>query len=292
VSIEACAEVDLYASMRQGLVLERMESGSEVVFRDVNSRVGVRGNEQLVNGVTAFGRLEWGVQSVVEGSMPENRLAYAGLSGRFGALSFGTQWSAWDNYVGGRHMGLVSEGPWHSGSLRNGGVFKYAGSVRGFAVEADAQLRTPDGSTGATVEELQLASGRRWQGLELQAAYIVRDSDAGESGNTLGLRISYGTEKMDVSLAVASDTRSRGDEASLDGYKVRAQRRRGKNEFIAVLTFGERSGPTASPKGVAVGFQHNFSNRTRVALEMASVDPDIAGQDVTMEGGVLFRHDW
>jgi predicted porin len=301
-------ESSLYASLRQAIVFT--DSGApggdsdDVGILDQGSRVGFQGNQSF-GEFNGFGLLEIGVDAAEQSASPGVRLGYVGVSGEFGIVSFGSQWSAWDTYVGGGHTNFVNEGSWHNGTGRNGSTLKYAGRLGQLSVEADVVLEgksEPDAVTGIAVnsglmDEIQLALGYTVGGFTANAALIERDGGANgyqEGGGSLyGARLSYEAGPMAVSVAVAQEDSEFGQNAEeTTGLKVRAAYKSGANSFLAVVTTADNEAAANQPLGVAVGYQHDLSQRSRVALEMSSVDPDIAGLDSSIEGGVMFRHDW
>jgi len=290
------AELRVYGSIRQAVVHNDSESSDDLRIEDVNSRFGLQGSEALNSGLVVFGRWEWGADASVQDSSPGTRLGFVGISGSYGSLSIGSQWSAWNGFVGGEHMNVVDEGTWHSGTERNGRSLKFAGNYRGVSFEADTVLEPEDaGRNDAVIDEFQVAVGYQVGDLGFQGALISRVGGGSgylDGGVIAGARVSYTNDEISLSVAVADDEGFTAGVDERSGIKLRASLTRGRNDFIAVFTTSENSETGNTPQGLSLGYQHNFSERTRVRLEMASVDPDLAGRDMTMEGGVMFRHDW
>jgi len=70
-------------------------------MKNVSSRFGVQGDEDLGNGLTAIYKYEFSVNARNAGGFAaNNRLSYVGLEGDFGTLKLGRVWSAWYNYLG------------------------------------------------------------------------------------------------------------------------------------------------------------------------------------------------
>jgi predicted porin len=70
-------------------------------MKNVSSRFGVQGDEDLGNGLTAIYKYEFSVNARNAGGFAaNNRLSYLGLEGDFGTLKLGRVWSAWYNYLG------------------------------------------------------------------------------------------------------------------------------------------------------------------------------------------------
>lgn len=87
--------INLYGSFRPQVV-----STNDVIFDDGGSRWGFKGNHDMGNGLSSFYRFE---RSFSTATRTENdtiqRLAYAGLAGGFGKISFGNQWTPYYNTI-------------------------------------------------------------------------------------------------------------------------------------------------------------------------------------------------
>lgn len=67
------------------------------------SRLGVKGSEDLGNGLKAIFQYEWATQTTEGGSTQTgftNRLGYVGLTGAFGTAAIGRQWTPYYGAVG------------------------------------------------------------------------------------------------------------------------------------------------------------------------------------------------
>ncbi|MEM7260252.1 MAG: porin [Pseudomonadota bacterium] len=303
----AASETSIYASLRQSLLFTDSGAASgdtdDFSVVDQGSRIGLQGNQSF-GEFSGFGRFEVGFDSSLQNDDLEVRLGYVGVSGNFGIVSVGSQWSAWDTYVGGGDTNFVSEGDWQNGTGRNGSTLKYAGRVGEIAVEADAVLVSKGGANPATgdapnsgiLDELQLAVGYTIKGVTLNAALIERDGgNTGYlgGGSLFGARISYERGPLGLSFAIAQDDMQFGSDGEETlGMKFRASYTTGPHSFLAVMTSADNEMAANQPLGVALGYQNDLSQRSRVALELSSVDPDIAGLDSSIEGGVMYRHDW
>lgn len=107
----AQAETVLYGSLRMSYnnvkVTDPITGDSERVsdMRDETSRVGIKGSEDLGNGVKILFQAEWRTQ-VMEGhnnqSGFDNRLGWIGIAGDFGTVKIGRQWSPiWSHGIAG-----------------------------------------------------------------------------------------------------------------------------------------------------------------------------------------------
>lgn len=64
------------------------------------SRLGVRGEEDLGGGLSAVYQYEFGVDVTEGGNLNSNRPKWVGLKGGFGSLTLGTQWTPYYNVIG------------------------------------------------------------------------------------------------------------------------------------------------------------------------------------------------
>jgi len=89
--------INLYGSVRPQIV----EDGN-TNFADGGSRWGMKGSHDLGNGMSAIYRIERGFSTAKrsEDSNTVNRLGYAGLSGGFGTVIMGNQWTPYYNTIG------------------------------------------------------------------------------------------------------------------------------------------------------------------------------------------------
>ena len=162
--------------------------------------------------------------------------------------------------------------------------------------KAEADPLTGNTVNNGLLDEMQLALGYTLGGFTVNAALIERDGGANGykgGGSIYGARVSYETGPVALSFAVAKDdAQFGGNSEETTGIKLRASFASGTNSFLAVVTTADNEAAANQPLGVAIGYQHDLSQRSRVALELSSVDPDIAGLDSSIEGGVMYRHDW
>jgi predicted porin len=106
MSAASQAETILYGSARVSVdyVDSQPANGNDATTWNVvnnSSRLGVRGAEDLGNGLSAIYQYEFGID-VTGGSnyFNSNRPRWAGLKGGFGAVTLGTQWTPYYNVIG------------------------------------------------------------------------------------------------------------------------------------------------------------------------------------------------
>ncbi|MDD3448495.1 MAG: porin [Gammaproteobacteria bacterium] len=92
--LAASAEPTVYGRVNVNMVHEDFDDGSSDAWDVQNntSRVGVKGSEDLGNGLAAVYQFEFGVDASDTGGL-SGRLAYAGITGGFGTFAMGRQWT-------------------------------------------------------------------------------------------------------------------------------------------------------------------------------------------------------
>ena len=133
--VAAQAESSLYGNITNAVVFEDKDSknaagvktsSSATDMSAVSSRFGIKASSDLGNGMTASGRYEFQVKSDQNDGegISRTRVAYVGLSGGFGSVTLGQQWSSFYNTVG----SMVS--PNYSVNVGLGSPFRTANTVQ------------------------------------------------------------------------------------------------------------------------------------------------------------------
>ena len=144
------AEATWYGSLRAGVEFHDGDSN----FKNVGSRWGIKGSNEISDGLTAVYRFEHGI-STADASQPQSggRLAYAGLSGGFGTITAGQIWSASYNSVGAITDNSNLYGDSET-SARHGNVVSYANTFGPASVQLDLVM---DGAkdTGKDIDQVE-----------------------------------------------------------------------------------------------------------------------------------------
>ncbi len=127
------AQATWYGSFRAGV-----ESASgETTLNSKGSRWGVKGSNEISDGLTAVYRYEEALDLRTATLSAGNRLSYVGLSGGFGTLTMGRVWGAEYNSTGAITDGSYFYGNSH-GSYRVGPALSYAVSAGPVSMQLDA----------------------------------------------------------------------------------------------------------------------------------------------------------
>ena len=191
VAVQAGAD-ELYASARVGIWNVKQDDGTatgsstqDTEIRSFASRFGARGETDLGNGLTGFGRYEWGVDFNGGGSI-SNRHRYVGLKGGWGSVLLGQTYHTWYNYM----TGPLDNPWWHSGYT----MINYRGRT-------DKGLTYNGGSGnfnfGATLYFENDAEEEAINGWEIGASFAVGDSKIGLAGQGVPKDFSQGSTGTD-----------------------------------------------------------------------------------------------
>ena len=158
----------------------------------VSSRFGLKFNQSVGNGLTAHARYEFATSSDKEqGGIEDVRIATAGVSGGFGRIDAGNQWSAYFNTVGTLISPTYSLGHYlyagvGGGPFRASNTIKYANSYGPIYAEVDVRLGSPNSESVDVAENLRgegLGIGVTWaadSNLTVAASIDLEEHD--ESG--------------------------------------------------------------------------------------------------------------
>ncbi|MCP4767500.1 MAG: porin [Gammaproteobacteria bacterium] len=164
VAVQAGAD-EIYASARVGVKYTDFNDQADFDVNSFASRFGARGETDLGNGLTGFGRYEWGVdfnggntfndtdgkEQTVDNIITRHR--YVGLKGDWGSVLMGHTHQTFYNFV----VGPLDNPWWHSGNTmveyrgRTDNAITYAGGggaiafgVTGYFT-GDSEETAPDG---------------------------------------------------------------------------------------------------------------------------------------------------
>ncbi len=230
IAVQAGAD-EVYASARIGLWNQDTAGESEMDIRSFSSRFGARGETDLGNGLTGFGRYEWDVD-LGEGGGLGVRHRYVGLKGDFGSVLIGQTTHTF--YTHG--AGALDIPWWHSGynmlaygnqsltGSRGDNAITYTGSAGAasfgftfyFDLDADDAIADAEEAAEDAVTDLALANAANSASpgtftaaeiaaLEADASLAIDDAiaaDRGEDGlDGFEAGVSFGLGDMTLNLA-------------------------------------------------------------------------------------------
>ena len=144
------ADANWYGSLRGGV---EFGGGEDASFKDGGSRWGIKGSNEVSEGLSAVYRFEAKINSASATQVGGDRLSYVGLSGGFGNLTLGRVGAA------GAKTGGILDNSFHYGNsytgFRTGNAISYAISTGGVSAQLDA-IMNADQNSGSAIDEMQL----------------------------------------------------------------------------------------------------------------------------------------
>ena len=319
-SAAAQAETTFYGSLRPSI--EHSSEAGAWGLNDRYSRWGVKGSEDLGNGLSAIYQVEAGINiGAFNGGFGaaghgfRGRLAWAGLKGGFGALTLGTQWSPFYDVVGRNDIYNVSDpigtgahgayaGPYR---LNNSIAYKTPDSIpwmQGEALMAMSQSTYGGTSTSSGVDLWNIGANFSFGPAGFGATYLEqKDSRPGHdnvtewgvsgsyevAGFTLGA--GYQKYKGDVGTAFGDTYVDGTPMGPGKAWQVTGQYAFANNILRAGYYTFTPDNLNGKSKDWTIGVQHNLSKRTRVWAEYMDAKNDpVNARDKLFSLG--FRHDF
>ena len=276
-------------------------------FNNVASRWGLQGSSDLGNGLTAVGRYEFatftnreGDNTIISsggatatngrGGLVDTRLGFVGLTGGFGSITIGNQWSAWFNTVGTMidpTFSLATAG-YVTGYYRSSNTIKYSNTFG--PVYLDLDLRLANTGPGNDTEALGMNNGSDIDGGGLGVSFNVgeaftiagaydNDKRAGNVDDVEALGISaIGTfGNWGATLYYNEiDRGNAGGKTKGPGFWVRG----GFGRTSVLLGYGKSDVDVgADSDSWTLGVYHNFGAGFRMYFEGISTDSDAPNSD-------------
>ena len=211
----------VYARINNALAYNKTDGTSGIWgFQNVSSRWGIQGSSDLGNGLTAVGRYEWfpftnregnrglissgGTTANSRGGSNDTRLGFVGLTGGFGSITVGNQWSAFYNTVGSLidPTATVATQGYISGYYRTSNTVKYANTFGPVYVDLDVRIS----NTGPNADNEALGNNNG------------EDVD----GSALGISFNVG-ENFTIAAAYDVDKRQNTQDVKASGIAGKGQ---------------------------------------------------------------------
>jgi len=284
VAVPMAAQADLYASARIGVVNEDTGGVSETVVKGVASRFGIKSETDLGNGMTGFGRYEFGVATEGDSANVSRRHAFVGLKGDFGSVTLGQTYHTFYNYVVG-----PMDNPWIGSGVsqvayvgRTPQALTYAGGTGGISFGGTAYLTTD--ATPTTGEE-------GLNGYELGASFGIGDMTLGvavkETANDnsdleepiIGLAL-HGIALGDSSIGVGVQMQDENISFLIDAifgnfYAHYEMVDYDKNS----PAYNKDVAPDTSPSTITLGYNQSLGRKTQMYYEAVITDADSGDSD-------------
>ena len=298
------ADITPYGRINNAIdIVDIAGGGNKVDISTVSSRFGFKGSGDIGNGMTAIGRYEFATTTDKEGNgVEDTRLGYVGLSGGFGTVTVGNQWSAYYNSVGTHLSPTYSLGYYlysgvAGGPFRASNTVKYANSFGPVTLEIDVRANDSEesGLSGGTAEKLNGNGGgigltfNATDNLAIALAFdneenaTITNEDGSETlvddTERMGIagKFSFGGN---YSLILGYQNREQGD--ALDTDHTQLYFSAGLGEKTSLLVgFGQADTGSTEPDSSFIGLYHNLGGGLRLWLESTNVDYDDGSNDLT-----------
>jgi len=260
-----------YGRINTGISITDADDTS-VDIKNISSRFGVKGSEDLGNGLSSVYRYEFGVASDVADIQDNNRLSFVGLSGSFGTVTMGRVWSALFNHVG--TMMDVSQNIGGDAYFGGGGTYRtsnalsYSGGSGPISLQIDLEL---DGANAASDGADSWAIGGTYAAGGLKIAVGHRNvSGAGGDTDATGVGVRYNMENMWVGAGYMSSDDGSADNTT--GSALLAGGRSGNISWYLTLESTEDDDDGTDTDAINMSVVNSLSKGTRVWAELALND--------------------
>jgi predicted porin len=270
VAVQAGAD-EVYASARVGVKYTDTGGAADFDVASFASRFGMRGETDLGNGMSGFGRYEFGVSD----SGISQRHLYVGVKGDFGSVLMGKTYHTFYNYV----VGPLDNPWWHSTNTmvesvgRTGNGITYAGGAGAV-------------SFGATVYMVSDAEETPADAIELGASFAVGDSTIGVGYRSVdidGAVPGQGNGTDEDVMAVAWSGIGIGS-TTLGVSYMNQDKDNGivvdwaiGNAYVHLETVDYDAGQT--PMDITFGYTQSLGRKTTMYYELNSKDADSGNSD-------------
>lgn len=283
----AQADIGAYASGRIGLEVLSSDNEDATVIKNHGSRFGLKGENDMGNGLTSFAHYEIGIND--NGNALHTRNLHVGLRGDFGEVKLGgVTYATFYNHV----SGPVDQPWWENGygflsTGRTSNVINYEGGGGAFsygvALEANGeQLGTPANDEGIG---FQVAGSFDIGPVKLGAGIISRDSDDKKfncdvlgvmvpcGGDIIGVTISGDAGSVYYALTYQQDDNQTGIEAYVGFGSFYLNY--GSHDYDYVFFLGPGAELTTS--AITLGYTQSVGRGTSVWYEYVTYDADDSG---------------
>ena len=300
---------NLYGRINLAIEIDDSGDDSATDLRDVVSRFGIRGEEDLGNGLSALYQYEFRVNAdrgnlgSTGGGGTAQRLSWVGLRGSFGEVKAGTIWGTHFNFVGTHldpsySLGYFGYSSYALGDFRIESVVNYTGNFGPISVGADFQI---DDANPADDDLDRYVLGAKYNGpVSLAVVYDERktadedaDGNAIEGDNDIELltfTAAYSGDGWNINVGV-QQTEDDSGAIDRDTYHINGGFNLGdSNRVLLGYWDGEGNGSDNSEgDGFFAGFYHSLSSRTKLYFEGHTGDISNEDRDVYLFG---IRHDF
>jgi predicted porin len=282
VAVQAGAD-EVYASARVGLTYTDYADTADFSIQNMSSRFGMRGETDLGNGMTGFGRYEFSVTDSGVGL----RHRYVGLKADWGSLTLGQTNHTFYQYV----VGPLDNPWWYSGITmleyrgRTDHAITYTGGAGAISfgvtayLEGDSEETAPDGlEAGLSFGLGDSTLGFAWSTVDEDGS-IGGQGSTGDDEDILAVAwsgIGIGDTSLGVSFMMQDD-----DQGIVVDWLF------GNAYFHAEQLMEDAT--DMDPLTLTLGYTQSLGRKTTMWYEIATVDADTgdSDDDTTFFGATL-----
>jgi predicted porin len=277
----AFAEVTVYGKMHYALVDTDSNGTKTEDYNNNATRWGLKGSEDLGNGMKAFFKNEFGMNTI-DGGTESARDAYVGISGDFGKLTAGRMSAPTKGMLYGIGNVQVADinhgeagdfaGAFTSKGHRVSNALAYSNSFGG--VNVTAAITGDQAGNGTDFSEnTSFSIDTTVAGVKVGYATLNYGSGQGSDVDIFGAKMSM--DALTIGLAY-EDVDSTNDTTGVSlSYKM------GNNSFnVAYAETDVDAGSATDHDTTVVSLQHSLSKRTSVYVGYSEVDSNTAANDI------------
>ncbi len=286
------ADTTLYGRMRAGVVCTDNGTDTDCALENRSSRFGIKVNQEISDGLTAFGKYEFGVdldEGALNNGTQTNRLAYVGLKGGFGEVSIGARWSPMYSYVMSpvdpfQLLGGTSGLTTYDSTYRRADTVNYKNKFGTTGMHVQLVMDENDVGNDA-VDELQVGAGFKAGPVNLGVAY----RDVTDVGSQIGLHAGskFGMVNLGLSAVLSDSDLGGNDSTTLNGLVGFGLG--GGRAVNLGLGYADEDNVNSNPLVVSAEYEHKLSKNFRWFAAVQNADADINGVDDILSYGAGMR---
>ncbi len=278
------ADVTVYGRINNALNIQSVDGGASTTdISSISSRFGIKASSDLGNGLTASAQYEFSTNTDKElDNIADLRVGTVGLSGGFGSVTVGNQWSAYYNTVG-THMdpmytvGYYIYSSFVGAPYRASNTIKYANSFGPLSLQLDVRVNgsEEDGKVAEKINGDGVGIGLSFAASDSLTLAVALDSENGAAGaddtDRTGVAAKWASGGF---FLMAGWQENETGSASVDEISVYGGTAIGESASITIgyHDAGNNAGATADQ--FVLGVYHNMGGGMRLFYEGTAVSYD------------------
>ena len=307
--VAAYGEVAVYGRINNAIDLNDLSDApgadGTTDISTVSSRFGVKYSQEMGNGLTAHGKYEFGTTTDKEksedngdssGGIEDVRVATVGLSGAFGRVDVGNQWSAYFDTFGTLvsptyTLGYYIYSSIGGGPFRASNTIKYSNSFGPLYLELDVRFNESNESSDQA-EKIRgdgVGLGLSWavvDGLTIAVATDTEDGVAGAGGaadgpdtERTGIGIKYSAGGFWISAGTQSYEVDDGAEVDSTIIYVGGNFSENTNWLVGVSEADTGNNAVDDPSQTTWGVYHNLGGGLKLFYEAVALEDEASARD-------------